>query len=87
MGWTVAMGAFAHELAQELADYLVLVGPAGLSTPVALGLNVASGTSVLLGGIIVMGTDVEGSTTGMILAFGAGSYSPNPPPALYSAHS
>lgn len=74
MGWTVAWGAFAHELAQELADYFVLVGPAGLVWWKAIILNVLSGTSVILGGIIVMASDVGDLGTGLILVFGAGVY-------------
>jgi zinc transporter ZupT len=74
MGWTVAMGAFAHELAQELADFFVLVGPGGMSIPKAVLLNVVSGMSVTLGGIIMTATDVGNTFTGYVLIFGAGAY-------------
>ena len=74
MGWTVAMGAFAHELAQELADFFVLVGPGGMSVPKAILLNVVSGMSVTLGGIIMTATDVGDGFTGNVLIFGAGAY-------------
>ena len=74
VGWTVAMGAFAHELAQELADFFVLVGPAGMSVPKAIFLNVLSGLTVFLGAIIVMGADVGATPTGLILMCGAGTY-------------
>ena len=68
------MSRQAHELAQELADYFVLVGPAGLVWWKAIILNVLSGTSVILGGIIVMASDVGDLGTGLILVFGAGVY-------------
>ena len=74
MGWTVAWGAFAHELAQELADFFVLVGPASMVPWKAIVLNVVSGTGVILGGIIVTATDVSNTATGLILVFGAGVY-------------
>lgn len=74
MGWTVAWGAFAHELAQELADFFVLVGPAGMKWWKAILLNVVSGLSVILGGIIMMASDVGNTATGLILVFGAGVY-------------
>lgn len=74
-GWAVAGGTILHELAQEISDYAILVGPgARLSPAVALILNFISGTSVLLGVIIVMGTDVEDVDTGLLLAFGGGTY-------------
>merc|ERR1711908_145737 len=74
MGWTVAWGAFAHELAQELADYFVLVGPAGIVWWKAIILNVLSGTSVILGGIIMMASDVGDLGNGLVLVLGAGVY-------------
>ena len=74
MGWTVAWGAFAHELAQELADFFVLVGPAGMKWWKAILLNVVSGLSVILVGIIMMASDVGNTATGLILVFGAGVY-------------
>ena len=41
----VAWGAFAHELAQELADFFVLVGPAGLPWWKAILINVRTRSS------------------------------------------
>ena len=62
------------ELAQELADFFVLVGPASMVPWKAIVLNVVSGTGVILGGIIVTATDVSNTATGLILVFGAGVY-------------
>jgi len=52
-GWTVAWGTVAHEIAQELSDFVVLTGKDCRVRPwVALVLNFLSGTGVLLGTII-----------------------------------
>lgn len=74
-GWTVAWGTVAHEIAQEISDYVVLTGKdCKLRPPVALGLNFLSGTGVLLGTIIVLSTDVGNGDIGLLLAFGGGVY-------------
>jgi len=74
-GWSVAVGTIAHELAQELADYVVLTGEVCQLKPlIALLLNFLSGTSVLLGAIIVLSTDVGDGDVGLLLAFGGGTY-------------
>jgi zinc transporter ZupT len=74
-GWNVALGTIAHEVAQELSDYVVLTGrDCKLQPAVALGLNFLSGTGVLLGTIIVLSTDVANGDIGLLLAFGGGSY-------------
>merc|ERR1712224_169891 len=68
------MGA-AHELAQELADYLVLEGPDCKLRPVtALAMNFVSGMGVLLGTIVIMASEVGDDTIGILLAFGGGVY-------------
>eukprot|EP01047_Picozoa_sp_COSAG01_P087607 COSAG01_NODE_20232_length_964_cov_1.661272_2_plen_163_part_01 len=74
MGWTVAWATVAHELAQEFADYFVLVGPAGLSWWKAILLNMLSGVSVVIGGLAVYGSDIDNTATGLVLVFGAGTY-------------
>jgi len=74
-GWSVAVGTIAHELAQELSDYVVLTGDiCQLKPVVALLLNFLSGTSVLLGAIIVLATEVGDGDIGLLLAFGGGTY-------------
>jgi zinc transporter ZupT len=74
-GWTVAWSTIAHEFAQELGDYCVLTGPDCKLRPVlALGLNFLSGTSVLLGVIIVLSSEVGKTGIGLLLAFGGGTY-------------
>jgi zinc transporter ZupT len=73
--WTVTWSTVAHEIAQELGDYLVLTGKDCKIHPgFALGLNFLSGTGMLWGTLIVLGTDVSNYDIGMILSFGGGVY-------------
>jgi len=73
-GWTVVVGTVAHELAQEIADFAILTGDGALKPAVALALNFLSGTSVLLGVLIILSRDVSSGVIGMLLAFGGGVY-------------
>jgi zinc transporter ZupT len=74
-GWTVAWGTVAHEIAQELSDYVILTGSDCKLPPLkALGLNFLSGTGVLLGTIVVLSSDVSDGDIGLLLAFGGGTY-------------
>merc|ERR1711997_532141 len=53
----------------------ILTGPqVGLRPLTALLINFLTGTSVILGAIIVVAVDVANSTTGLLLAFGGGVY-------------
>merc|ERR1712117_941786 len=73
--WGIVTGTVLHEIPQELSDYLILTGPqVGLSCVTALIINFVTGTSVIIGALIVLGTDVSDSTTGLLLAFGGGVY-------------
>jgi len=74
-GWTVALSTVLHELPQELADYAILTGPGvDLKPALALLSNFLSGISVVLGGIIILATNVEDGWIGLLLAFGGGTY-------------
>jgi len=74
-GWTVAWGTVAHEIAQELSDYVVLTGSDCKLKPIlALALNFLSGTGLLFGTIIVLSSDVSDGDIGLLLAFGGGTY-------------
>jgi len=74
VGWAVVVGTVAHEIAQELADFLVLTQMCGLRTPVALIANFASGMLVFIGVIVVLAADLSSRSVGFILAFGAGIF-------------
>ena len=63
-----------HELAQELADFFLLTKHAGLRPGKALALNFLSGLSVLLGGIIILASNVSQKTIGVIMGIAASVY-------------
>jgi zinc transporter ZupT len=71
---TVAASTIFHELAQELADFTLLVHQCGFSPLWALLLNFVSGLSVMLGVIVILAADVSPVATGSILAVSAGVY-------------
>jgi UTP--glucose-1-phosphate uridylyltransferase len=63
------------QVAQELADFVVLTSPqVGLSPLRALALNFGTGTSIVLGGLLVTLADVNDGVLGLLLACGAGAY-------------
>ena len=51
LGWAVAMGVIAHEILQEVGDFMVLVS-VGYSRRKALAPNALSGAAAVLGGIL-----------------------------------
>jgi zinc transporter ZupT len=76
--WATAMSITAvslfHELAQELADFILLTRYVGLSVFQACSLNFASGLSVCLGGITILAAKPSDEAIGIILAFAGGVY-------------
>ena len=76
MGWSITAATVYHEIAQELADYLVLVDPfqGDLAPLPTLTLNFVSGMSVILGVLISVGSGNNDFWHGLLLAFGAGVY-------------
>lgn len=76
-GWSVASASVAHEIAQEISDYLVLTSPSqGALRPLyALTLNFLCGLGAVLGAVVVLSApSIDESTIGMLLAFGGGVY-------------
>ena len=71
---TVAASTIFHELAQELADFTLLVNHCGFQPVWALLCNFVSGLSVMLGVIVIFTADVSSVATGSILAVSAGVY-------------
>lgn len=51
LGWTTAMAVLAHEIPQEIGDFMVLLG-AGLTRRKALALNALSGATMVVGGAL-----------------------------------
>ncbi len=76
-GWSVAAATVAHELAQEVADYVVLTDPTqgNLKPWKALLLNFFSGLSCLFGALVVLSLEcVDNHALGRLLSYGAGVY-------------
>lgn len=74
VGWAVVVGTIAHEIAQELADFLVLATVCSIRPMYALALNFASGVTIFLGAAIVLSSELTDRSVGLLLAFGAGLY-------------
>jgi zinc and cadmium transporter len=51
LGWVTTLAVLAHELPQEIGDFMVLLA-AGLSKARALALNALSGAAMFLGGLL-----------------------------------
>jgi zinc transporter ZupT len=71
---TITAATIFHELAQEIADYFMLVHHCGMSRVGALALNFVCGLSILLGGIVVLAADLSSTAVGVILCIGGGVY-------------
>lgn len=63
-----------HEIAQELADFIVLTKYGGLPVGRALFYNFLSGLSVCLGGVVFLAANPTDTATGVILAMAGGVY-------------
>jgi zinc transporter ZupT len=77
MGWSIVAASVYHEIAQEVADFVILTDPmqGNLSAPFALLVNFLSGTGVIFGVICMLGQDqMDNYDAGMLLAFGGGIY-------------
>lgn len=70
----IMLVTLAHEIPQELADFVILTQYAGISVKMALLLNFVSGLSVMLGGVIFLASNASAQATGVILAMGGGVY-------------
>jgi len=73
-GWAVALSTIIHELAQEIADYVMLTTVGGFKPYQALLLNFISGTSVIFGCMLVTLSNADTNALGYILTFGGGLY-------------
>lgn len=51
LGWVTAFAIVAHEIPQEISDFMVLIN-AGLSKTRALLLNMLSGSAMIVGGLV-----------------------------------
>ncbi|KAG7367930.1 ZIP zinc transporter [Nitzschia inconspicua] len=71
---TITAATIFHELAQEIADYFILVHHCGMTRVGALALNFSCGLSIMLGGILVLAANLTSATIGVILCVGGGVY-------------
>lgn len=74
VAWTLVATTIYHEIAQELADFWLLTQHCHLSIVQALMVNFVSGFSVWLGVIVILASDLNENSTGVILAISAGVY-------------
>ena len=72
--YTIVGITLYHEIAQEIADYFLLTKHAGLKPFYALLLNFIAGLSVMMGGIVVLASDVSDLLIGVVLSLAAGVY-------------
>jgi zinc transporter ZupT len=71
---TIAAATIFHELAQEIADYFMLVHHCGMSPLSALALNFVCGLAIMFGGLLVLVADLSSLAIGTILCVGGGVY-------------
>ena len=71
---TIMAVTLYHEIAQELADFFLLTRHAGFTKTRALLYNFLSGLSVMLGGIVVLSTEMSEMSIGVLLALASGVY-------------
>ncbi|KAL7535526.1 hypothetical protein ACHAXR_006543, partial [Thalassiosira sp. AJA248-18] len=71
---SIIMVTLFHEIAQELADFILLTRYAGLTVFKACAFNLLSGLTVCLGGIVFLAGDPSDEATGVILAMAGGVY-------------
>lgn len=72
--WSITAVSLFHELAQELADFILLTRFVGFSVSKAFVLNFVSGLSVCIGGLTVLAAKPSDEAIGIILAFAGGVY-------------
>jgi zinc transporter ZupT len=72
--YTIIAATIFHELAQEIADYFLMVHLCGLRPWQALVLNFVCGLSIMLGGILVLAFDLTAAAVGVVLCMGSGVY-------------
>jgi len=73
-GWAILGSILAHEIPQEIADFMILLG-AGMTIPQAAFFNFLSACSAFLGVIILLAAgDIPNTDLGFLLAFNCGIF-------------
>ena len=73
-GWVVTVGAIAHEVSQEVADFLILITKGKMSVGAALIANLLSGISCIIGTILTSYLTMSDEAVAGLLGFSAGVY-------------
>ena len=73
-GWVVALGAIAHEITQEIADFCLLISRGNMSVGAAIIFNLLSGVSCIIGAVVASYVELTDETVGGLLAFSGGVY-------------
>ncbi|GAX18376.1 hypothetical protein FisN_15Lh331 [Fistulifera solaris] len=74
VAYTMVATTIYHELAQEISDLGLLTNHCGLPLWLALVINFFTGSSTLIGALIVLSLDISEKATGIFLAMSAGVY-------------
>jgi len=72
--WGIVGSTVAHEIPQEIADFVILIKKANMKWYWAALANYLSSSSTLVGALVGHGIDVSMQVEGMGLAFGGGVY-------------
>lgn len=74
LAYTMTATTIYHELAQEISDLGLLTNHCGLPLWMALLINFLTGSSTLIGALLVLSLDISEKATGIFLAISAGVY-------------
>lgn len=72
--WILIGVTIAHEVPQELGDFVILVQRAGMKWYWALLSNFFSGMTTVVAALVAYGIDISTNAEGVLLAYGAGVY-------------
>lgn len=72
--WSIIGVSIAHELPQEIGDFIILVNKAGMKWHHAIFVNFFAAQGAVIGAIFGCALDVSSNVQGFLLAFGSGVY-------------
>jgi zinc transporter ZupT len=74
IAWTMVAATIYHEMAVELAEFVLLTQVCGLSTWKALMFNFIIGSMIMTGACMILALNLPDDMTGVILTFAAGVF-------------
>ena len=74
VAYGIVVSTVYHELAQEIADFVLMTHTCRLSVTTALVLNSIQGLAVFLGAVLILATEPSQASIGVLLAFSAGVF-------------